>query len=70
MKTKKVFSLGLAKSLLALGYVIVGIEYNKFQNKQVYVFKVEGDFEKDFSKVKEEFEIHLNKLSPICAMNK
>lgn len=55
MKTKKVFSLGLAKALLMLGYVIVGLEYNRQQNKQVYVFKVEGDFEKDFSRIKSVF---------------
>lgn len=50
-KTKKVFSLGLAKGLLALGYVIVGLEYNKQQGKQVYVFKVEGNFESDFGRI-------------------
>lgn len=51
IKTKKIFSLGLAKGLLALGYVIVGLEYNRQQDKQVYIFKVEGEFEKDFSKL-------------------
>ncbi len=56
MKTKKVFSLGLAKDLLALGYVIVGLEYNIKQGKQVYVFKIEGDFESDFGKVRKNFE--------------
>lgn len=51
IKTKKVFSLGLAKILLSLGYVIVDLEYNRQQDKQVYVFKVEGDFDKDFDKI-------------------
>lgn len=51
IKTKKVFSLGLAKGLLSLGYVIVGLEYNRQQEKQVYIFKVEGDFDKDFTKL-------------------
>lgn len=56
MRTKKVFSLGLAKGLLALGYVIVGLEYNRQQNKQVYVFKVEDEFDEDFATVRRTFE--------------
>lgn len=51
MLKKKVFSLGLAKDLLSLGYVIVGLEYNRQQDKQVYVFKVDGKFEEDFGKI-------------------
>ena len=48
MKTKKVFSVFLAKDLCELGHKIIKLEYLKNENKQVFVFEVSGEFEKDF----------------------
>lgn len=55
MKTKKVFSLFLAMDLCRMGNKIIGLELNKQQNKQVYVFEYTEKFEKDFTKIKEEY---------------
>lgn len=52
MKTKKIFSLFLAMDLCKLGHKIVGLELNKEQRKQVYVFEWSNQLEEDFGKVR------------------
>ncbi len=56
MKTKKVFSLFLAKDLCRLGHRIVDIELNKEQHKQIYVFEVDDNFSKDFDRLSKGFK--------------
>lgn len=62
MKTKKVFSLFLAMKLCKRGHKIVGLELNKIQNKQVYVFEVDDTLEVDFGKLIKEH----NEKSKVC----
>lgn len=50
-KTKKVYSLFLAKDLCRLGHKIVGLELNKYQNKQIYIFECNDKFEDDFGRL-------------------
>lgn len=56
MKVKKIFSLFLAKDLLRLGHKIIGIEYNKPQNKEIYIFEVTDNFMDDFKRLSDRFK--------------
>lgn len=54
---KVVFTALVAKSLLRKGYQIVDIKAKKgAPNETVFVFKVEGDFNKDLREITEELE--------------
>lgn len=59
-KTKIVLYPNIARKLLKMGYTIVDIKPKK-ENPvcSLFIFKIEGDFEKDFNELMVEFEAWL-----------
>lgn len=55
MEIKKVYSLGLTKELIKIGYKVINISYNFKQNKQIYEFENSEEFAKDFDKLSKLF---------------
>ena len=71
-KTKTVFAPTVARALLKLGYSIIDIKPNKKAPKEtLFVFKVEGNFNKDLYKLSETLKtVRLQEeLAAIDALN-
>lgn len=56
MKTKEIFTYGLAKLLLSKGHKIVDLGYDKKHKRQIFIFEVDEFFIDDFSKLQDNFK--------------
>jgi hypothetical protein len=56
MKKKEIFSLGLAKELLKLGYKIVEIKDNRKYNKLIFVFEGTEELYKDITHITNKYK--------------
>lgn len=56
MKTKEIFSLGMAKELLKLGHKIVEIKDNRKYNKLIFVFESSEKIYEDITRINSEYK--------------
>lgn len=53
---KKIYSRGLAKELVGLGYKIIGYDKDEKYGKDIYIFEESIEFYKDLNKLCQKFK--------------